>query len=35
VTLASGILTVFCDVAYKSHLPALVGREHLVEGNAK
>jgi MFS family permease len=35
VTLASGILTVFFDVAYQSYLPALVGREHLVEGNAK
>ena len=35
VTLSSGILTVFFDVAYQSYLPALVGREHLVEGNAK
>ncbi len=35
VALASGILTVFFDVAYQSYLPALVGREHLVEGNAK
>jgi len=35
VTLASGILTVFFDVAYQSYLPALVGRQHLVEGNAK
>ena len=35
VTLASGILTVFFDVAYQSCLPSLVGREHLVEGNAK
>ena len=35
VTLGSGILTVFFDVAYQSYLPALVGREHLVEGNAK
>ncbi len=35
VTLASGILTVFFDVAYQSYLPALAGREHLVEGNAK
>ena len=35
VTLTSGILTVFFDVAYQSYLPALVGREHLVEGNAK
>jgi len=30
-----GILTVFFDVAYQSFLPALVGREHLVEGNSK
>ena len=35
VTLASGVLTVFFDVAYQSLLPSLVGREHLVEGNAK
>ncbi len=35
VALTSGILTVFFDVAYQSYLPALVGREHLVEGNAK
>jgi MFS family permease len=30
-----GTLTVFFDVAYQSYLPALVGREHLVEGNSK
>jgi MFS family permease len=30
-----GILTVFFDVAYQSYLPALVEREHLVEGNSK
>jgi MFS family permease len=35
VTLLTGILTVFFDVAYQSYLPSLVGREHLVEGNAK
>ena len=35
VTLAAGVLTVFFDVAYQSYLPALVGRDHLVEGNAK
>ncbi len=35
VTLVTGILTVFFDVAYQSYLPSLVGREHLVEGNAK
>ncbi|HJP64880.1 MAG TPA: MFS transporter [Actinomycetota bacterium] len=31
----AGICTVFFDVAYQSYLPSLVGREHLVEGNAK
>jgi MFS family permease len=30
-----GTFTVFFDVAYQSYLPSLVGREHLVEGNAK
>jgi MFS family permease len=35
VTLVTGILTVFFDVAYQSYLPSLVGRQHLVEGNAK
>jgi MFS family permease len=35
VTLLTGILTVFFDVGYQSYLPSLVGREHLVEGNAK
>lgn len=35
VALASGLLTVFFDVAYQSYLPSLVGRKHLVEGNAK
>ncbi len=30
-----GVLTVFFDVAYQSYLPALVSREHLVEGNSK
>jgi MFS family permease len=34
-TLVTGVLTVFFDVAYQSYLPSLVGREHLVEGNAK
>jgi hypothetical protein len=29
------VFTVFFDVAYQSYLPSLVGREHLVEGNAK
>lgn len=35
VTLMSGVLTVYFDVAYQSYLPSLVGRERLVEGNAK
>jgi MFS family permease len=30
-----GVLTVFFDVAYQSYLPALVEREHLVDGNSK
>src|SRR5687768_7608867 len=35
VGLITGVLTVFFDVAYQSYLPHLVGKEHLVEGNAK
>ena len=35
VAFAAGILTVFFDVAYQSFLPSLVGREQLVEANAK
>ncbi|MFL6138645.1 MAG: MFS transporter [Frankiaceae bacterium] len=35
VALLAGVLTVFFDVSYQSYLPSLVGREHLVEGNAK
>jgi MFS family permease len=35
VALLAGVLTVFFDVAYQSYLPHLVGRPHLVEGNAK
>ena len=35
VALVVGSCTVFFDVAYQSYLPRLVGREHLVEGNAK
>jgi MFS family permease len=35
VALLTGVLTVFFDVAYQSYLPHLVGRAHLVEGNAK
>jgi MFS family permease len=35
VALLVGLLTVFFDVAYQSYLPSLVGREHIIEGNAK
>ncbi|MFF8864164.1 MFS transporter [Streptomyces sp. NPDC015139] len=35
VALVHGVLTVFFDVAYVSHLPHLVGRANLMEGNAK
>lgn len=35
VALFGGVCTVFFDVAYQSYLPHLVGRDHLVEGNAK
>ncbi len=35
VALVAGICTVFFDVAYQSYLPHLVGRDNLVEGNAK
>jgi len=35
VALLTGIFTVFFDVAYQSYLPHLVGRDNLVEGNAK
>lgn len=35
VALVNGVFTVFFDVSYQSYLPSLVGREHLVEGNAK
>ncbi|WP_285502010.1 MFS transporter [Actinokineospora sp. NBRC 105648] len=35
VALAVGGCSVFFDVAYQSYLPSLVGREHLMEGNAK
>ncbi|HEX3811577.1 MAG TPA: MFS transporter [Mycobacteriales bacterium] len=35
VVLVCGVLTVFFDVSYQSYLPFLVGREHLVDGNAK
>jgi MFS family permease len=30
-----GTFTVFFDVAYQSYLPALIDREHLVDGNSK
>lgn len=30
-----GVLTAFFEVAYQSWLPALIGTEHLVEGNTK
>jgi MFS family permease len=30
-----GVCTVFFDVAYQSHLPSLVTREQLIEGNSK
>lgn len=35
VATAVGVLTVFFDVSYQSYLPFLVGRDHIVEGNAK
>jgi predicted MFS family arabinose efflux permease len=35
VVLVHGVFTVFFDVAYQSYLPHLVGRDNLVEGNAK
>ena len=35
VAFVHGIGTVFFDVSYQSYLPALVGREQVVEGNSK
>jgi MFS family permease len=35
VALFVGVCTVFFDVSYQSYLPTLVGREQLLEGNAK
>lgn len=35
VVFLAGLATVFFDIAYQSYLPALVGRERLVEGNGK
>jgi MFS family permease len=35
VAFLHGVLNVFFDVAYQSYLPHLIGRDRLVEGNAK
>ena len=35
VSVLMGTMTVFADAADNAYLPTLVGREHLVEGNAK
>jgi MFS family permease len=35
VALVVSILSIFFDVSYQSYLPALVGKEDLVEGNSK
>lgn len=35
VVFAGGMLTIFFDVANSAHLPLLVGRDDLVEGNAR
>ncbi len=35
VAFATGIFTVFFDIAYQSYLPSLVERDRLIEGNAK
>jgi len=35
VSLVTGAATVFFDVSYQAYLPALVEREHLIEGNSK
>jgi MFS family permease len=35
VAVITGALTVFFDVAYQSYLPALVGRDHILEGNTR
>jgi hypothetical protein len=35
VAFTIGVFTVFFSVAYQSYLPHLVGRDNLVEGNAK
>jgi MFS family permease len=35
VAFLAGILTTFFDVAYRSYLPTLIGKEQLMEGNSK
>lgn len=35
VSLAIGLASVFFEIAYHSYIPAVVGMDHLVEGNAK
>src|SRR5438067_5435464 len=35
VTFLTGLLTLFFDIANRSYLPTLIGREELVEGNSK
>jgi MFS family permease len=35
VSLVTGAATVFFDVSYQSYMPALVEREHLIEGNSR
>lgn len=35
VALATGVLTMFFDVAYRTYLPSIVSHEELMEGNAK
>jgi MFS family permease len=35
VAIAAGVCTVFFDVSYQSYLPALIGKEDLVDGNGK
>jgi MFS family permease len=35
VAVTAGVCTVFFDVSYQSYLPALIGKEDLVDGNGK
>lgn len=35
IAFAMGVFTVIFNLAYRSYLPAVVGREHLIEGNSK